>query len=383
MPDLFNTSEYRTPGQLIKDRLEELGWTQRVLAIVLGMDEGGINKIISGKRPLDASNAIAIGDVLGIEPAKLMAIQADYSLKQAELIERPDPGRATRAKLFGSLPIADMIKRGWLDAENMRDVPKVESALTKFFGCESAEEIEILPHAAKKTNVNTPATPAQLAWLYRVRQIAAEMIVPPYTLKKGQSAVTKLRALRVSADAVRKVPRILMESGIRFVIVESLPGAKIDGVCFWLNERSPVIGMTLRFDRLDNFWFVLRHELEHVIQGHGREQMMLDAELEGENAGSGADIPEEERVANEAASNFCVPEKNMQSFIKRKAPLFSERDLLGFSRSLEIHPGIVVGQLQHKTGRYEIFRKYLTNVREKVAPSAYIDGWGEIHPVEN
>ena len=91
----------------------------------------------------------------------------------------------------------------------------------------------------------------------------------------------------MSPEAAGKVPRILTESGIRFVIVEALSSSKIDGVCFWLDDFSPVIGLTLRFDRIDNFWFVLRHELEHVIQRHGRSAAMFDAELEGDRAGTG------------------------------------------------------------------------------------------------
>ena len=62
------------------------------------------------------------------------------------------------------------------------------------------------------------------------------------------------------------MPRIVSECGIRLAIVECLPNAKIDGVCFWLNKYSPVIGLSMRFDQIDNFWFVLRHEIEHVLR---------------------------------------------------------------------------------------------------------------------
>ena len=48
---------------------------------------------------------------------------------------------------------------------------------------------------------------------------------------------------------------------------EALPSSKIDGVCLWLDQHSPVIGMSLRFDRIDNFWFVLGHEIEHALKG--------------------------------------------------------------------------------------------------------------------
>ena len=138
----------------------------------------------------------------------------------------------------------------------------------------------------------------------------------------------------------------------------------------------------MRFDRIDNFWFVLRHELEHVLRLHGRSAVMLDVELEGSRAGVGDDLPEEERVANEAAASFCVPKKNMDSFIARKAPFFAERDLLGFATTLHLHPGLVAGQLAHRTGRYERFRKYLVKMRNIVAPGSIVDGWGEIAPLD-
>jgi HTH-type transcriptional regulator/antitoxin HigA len=143
-----------------------------------------------------------------------------------------------------------------------------------------------------------------------------------------------------------------------------------------------VIGMTLRHDRIDNFWFVLRHELEHVVRGHGRTAAMLDAELEGERAGIGPNVADDERVANEAAAAFCVPPEMMKAFIARKAPFFAERDIVGFARVLKVHSGIVAGQLQHVTGRYDRFRDHLVKIRAIVAPNAFKDGWGDIAPVE-
>jgi len=375
-------ARHRTPGQLIEELLESRGWTKRVLAIVLGLDETVINKIIAGKRTVDAEMALLFGEVFHIEPERFLELQKSYDLAQARIVARPDPGRATRAALFGDLPVSDMIKRGWLEgADDVRDVLKVEAALAKFFGVPSVNEIEILPHAAKKTNFTMPATPAQLAWVYRVKQIASEMLVARYSQSALRDAIPRLNRLLSAAEEARKVPRILAECGIRYVIVESLPSAKIDGVCFWLNDHSPVIGMSLRHDRIDNFWFVLRHEIEHVGRRHGQAAVMLDTELEGERAGTGANVAEEERVANEAAANFCVPRQSMDSFIARKSPFFRENDILGLAKTLQIHPGLVAGQLQHRTDRYDRFRQYLVKIRSIVAPGAMVDGWGDIAPV--
>jgi HTH-type transcriptional regulator / antitoxin HigA len=378
---LMADHEYRTPGQLIQALLDERVWTQRVLAIILNVDESGLNKIVAGKRSLDAEMALSLSDVFGVPAERFLELQKSYDLAQARIITKPDPGRADRALLFGDLPVSEMIKRGWISATDVRNVASVEAELVRFFGVQNTHEIEILPHAAKKTDVNIATTPAQLAWLYRVKEIAGEMIAGRYSPDTIQDAVLKLRPLLSAPEEARKAPRILAESGVRFVIVESLPAAKIDGVCLWLNDATPVIGMSLRFDRIDNFWFVLRHELEHVIRRHGRTAAILDTELEGERAGIGPTVSEEERLANEAAAEFCVPRKSMDGFIARKSPFFAERDILGFAKTLQVHPGLVAGQLQHRTGRYDRFRNHLAKVRSAVAPSAMVDGWGDVAPV--
>ena len=372
----MDETDYRTPGQLIEDLLAERKWSQRVLAVILGVHETTVNKLIAAKRPLDAELALALADVFEVDAERLMELQRTHDLAQARLVARPDPGRAQRAQLFGELPIAEMIRRGWIEADDVRDVARVETELTRFFGASALDEIEILPHAAKKTNVVGEVTPTQHAWLYRTREIASEMLVAHYAPRAARRAVEQLEQLRGAPTETRKVPRILAESGIRYVIVETLPGAKIDGACFWLDDSSPVIAMTLRFDRIDNFWFVLRHELEHVLRAHGQLAVMLDIDVESRSA-----ITEEERIANAAAAEFCVPQEAMARFIARKDPFFSNRDIVGFARTLGIHPGLIAGQLQHHTKQYQRFRKHLAKIRASVTPSAMVDGWGDIAPV--
>jgi len=374
--------DYRTPGQLLKDLLDERGWSQSVLSAVLGVDKTIVNKTLSGKRSVDAHMALALTDVFGVPPERFMELQLSFDLAQAKITTRPDPARAVRAKLLSDLPVPDMIQRGWLDIGDMKDIKEVERSLGRFFEAKEQSTIEVLPHAAKKTNVSESVTPAQLSWIYRVRKIAREMIVAPYTKQKAQVALKKLSALLAAPEEARHVPKILAEAGIRFVIVEALKGSKIDGVCFWLEDRCPVIGISLRFDRIDNFWFVLRHELEHVICEDGKALMALDSELEGAAGGTGEDIPDFERNANAAAADFCVSQKMMKQFIKRKDPLFSERDVRGFSKMQNIHPGLIAGQIQRHTGRYELFRQFLVPVRKHISPTAMVDGWGDIPPID-
>ena len=110
--------------------------------------------------------------------------------------------------------------------------------------------------------------------------------------------------------------------------------------------------------------------------------VVLDAGLEGEKAGTGPDVNEEERMANMAAQDFLVPSHQMDAFIARKAPFFSERDLVGFAKIMRVHPGIVAGQLQRQTNRYDRFREHLAKIRANILPNVFKDGWGDVAPVE-
>ena len=92
-------------------------------------------------------------------------------------------------------------------------------------------------------------------------------------------------------------------------------------------------------------------------------------------------ITDHERIANAAAADFCVPQKDMRSFIARKNPFFAERDVLGFARLAQVHPGIIVGQIQHQTSRWDLLRKHLVKSRQYVLPRAIVDGWGQVAPV--
>ncbi len=131
-------------------------------------------------------------------------------------------------------------------------------------------------------------------------------------------------------EEIRHVPRILMECGVRLVIVEPIPGSEIQGVCFWIHDnKSPVIGLTLKGDQIDKFWFDFWHEIEHVLNGDGKGGMIIDDFDESKTAAD----DEIEINANRAAANHCVPLAAMRDFILRHDPMFSENQCLGSRRS--------------------------------------------------
>lgn len=373
------SQDFPTPGRYILALLEQRGWDQRTLAHVMGLSYAATNRLVLDKKPIDGYTALVLGEVFGVDPDNFLGLRSKLDLAVARASAMPDRGRAIRAALYGSLPIAELIRRGWLPGViDYKQTEKVERAVASLFRVGSVESIPSLPHAAKKADALSEATPSQLAWLYRVREIAEILQVPRYSPAAVREALEKMESDLSTIDGVRRASKLLRDAGIRLVVVEALVGSKIDGVCTWLNDMAPVIGLTLRHDRIDNFWFVLRHECEHVLAGHGRRQARIDIEIAERQ---GDRLAEEERIANAAASDFCVPKESMDSFYLRKHPYFIKEDVLGFAASVKRHPGLVVGQLHQRSHRFDRFREYLQKVRDVVVPTVALDGWGAVFPI--
>jgi HTH-type transcriptional regulator/antitoxin HigA len=364
--------EIPPPGKFIQDELDARGWAQRDLAFILGMEETALNKIIKGRTGISLETSKALAIAFNIDDDFFANLQKAYDLAH---MPAADPAIARRASLQSEYPVREMIKRGWL--QNV-EVGLLEIQLKRFLRTKDDNDISKIRHAARKTNIGEDANQVQLAWLYRVVQLAEGMKCKPFVPKTLGTATKRLKALMVRAESVQLVPSILLECGVRFLIVEGLPGGKIDGVCIWLNPDAPVIAMTLRYDRIDNFWFVLWHELAHVLNYHGRDEgaWIIDVDL-GKKATDSAANSAQEREANRAAADCCIPEHEFVSFVSRRA-FFSERDVVAFAHSMHVHPGIVVGQVQKRTDRYDLLRKHLVKVREYLMPSAVVDGWGNV-----
>jgi HTH-type transcriptional regulator/antitoxin HigA len=363
-------AEVFSPGEYLRDEIEARGWTQSEFAEIIGRPPGLVSDLIRGRRGITPATAKELAAALGTSPMFWLNLDSAYQLARTD----PAPTRIhIEAKLRERFPVREMLARGWIEPSSNPDV--LQARVQEFFELESWEDEVQMQAAARKTALpeNYRAlTPLQTAWLFRVKQIASAMQAPPFKRDCLNAALEKLHELMGAPESIGQVPAVLEECGIRFLVIEPLPGAKIDGACFWLDghARKPVIAMSLRLDRIDNFWFVLRHEIEHVLQGHAR----FDADL------SESPEPEElavEESANSAAAEFTVPADEMADFVARVQPIFSERRVVGFARRLGVHPGIVVGRLQHTTDRWNLLRKFQVKVREHVVPAAITDGYGQ------
>jgi HTH-type transcriptional regulator/antitoxin HigA len=166
----------------------------------------------------------------------------------------------------------------------------------------------------------------------------------------------------------------LAAHGIRFVIVEPLFGSKVDGMAMWLSPGAPAIGMSLRYDRIDSFWHTLCHELSHIANG---DEAPLDTDLTDQMEGVTTVNAAMEHRADEEAADMLVPSHELNSFIRRVGPLYSKDRIVRFANRIRMHPGIIVGQLQHRQEiGYSANREMLFKIREFVTSAALTDGWG-------
>jgi HTH-type transcriptional regulator / antitoxin HigA len=362
-------AEVFPPGDFIRDELDARGWTQGDLAQIMGRPLQLVNELVSGKKQITPETALGLAKAFGDDDALYwMNLENIYRLSRAKPV---DEAVSRRANLFSKFPVREITKRNWIEPSDNIDV--IEHRLCRFYGIKGIEDEPQFAHAAKANQYNE-RSPLQWAWLFRARHLAQGVHVAPYSEQKLRTALKKLRELLVAPEEIRQIPQILSEAGVRFVIVEFVSGAKIDGAAFWI-DKAPVIAVSLRFDRVNNFWFVLRHEIEHILNKDG---LVVDVEL-AERLQRKELLSAEEVIANEAASEFLVPKAELDSFVVRVRPLYSEQRILLFAKRIGVHPGLVVGQLQFRDEvPYTHFHKYLVKVREIITQVALTDGWGTV-----
>jgi HTH-type transcriptional regulator/antitoxin HigA len=361
-----------SPGEYISEELEARGWSQLDLAEILGRPPQAVNEIIKAKRAISPETARGLGEAFGTSAQMWMNLQSAYDLAKMQHSESSVVSR--KAKLYEFAPVGEMQKRGWIEKSSNFDI--VETQVLSFFGVKSLDETVTLAAAARTSAQCSEWTPPQRAWLARAKQLAKTVqVTGRFTAKALRTAMDALALLKSEPEEIRRVPRVLSEAGIRFLIVAPLPQSKIDGACFWLSDNEPVVTISFRYDRIDWFWHTLMHELGHVANGDGKAAATLDVCLVGNDAMASDAKSDIEKNADAFAVAFLVDQDELAGFIQR-TPVFSRVKIVGFAKRIGVHPGIVVGQLQHrKRIPYTNFRPLLTTVRRFIMGNALSDGW--------
>jgi HTH-type transcriptional regulator / antitoxin HigA len=331
-------------GQILSMELEERGWTQADFATVIDRPTQFVSEIISGKKEITRESAAQIGAATGHEPRYWLKLQDDYLLYEqtkdsATQRELRDVRR--RARLNELAPIPLLLKRKIICG---RTLDEQEAEIKELYDLHDINEDPVFVLAAKRSNTSEAFSTLQQAWVACIRHTAKKHKPSiAYSATGLAKLAAELPRILTTPGRFRDLPGLFAEVGVRLVYVEALPGAKIDGCTFFLDD-VPVIGLSGRGKRLDKILFALLHEIAHLLREHVRpgEAKMIVEEVE-QHASEDAC----EESANMLAGSWILPqplpptrERINQAWVTRIA------------RERGLAPIVVVGQLQN-SGRLD------------------------------
>lgn len=330
------------PIAAIKFRMEQQNLTQKDLMPFIG-SRSKVSEVLSGKRELTLKMMRALHQSLGI-PAEVLLREPDASLPET-----------CKDWEFDKFPLLAMEKNGafkGFDTTKIKD--KAEEAirwlLSKIDGFDRLPEFAFRKTDGMRLSANLNRY-ALLGWRLQVMAEASKAVLPVVSTKKNipKDLVKTLVRLSVMDEGPKLAAEFLQKQGILLIVVTHLPSTYLDGAVFLMPNGNPVIALTLRYDRLDNFWFVVLHELGHILLGHLTKKQSFfadDLALRGSS-----DDTDEEKAADKFAELALLPE----SFNVYEKELLSTSEILEYAHENSVHPAIVAGRIQYFRKDYKKF----------------------------
>jgi HTH-type transcriptional regulator/antitoxin HigA len=330
-----------TPADAIKFRMEQAGITRRELVPLLGT-KSRVSEILSGQRQLTVDQIRALHRHFGIPPAALVG-----SSKHETPNRRNIASDAAIAKLRG---LKVMKPREGIDAFIAR-------AMTM------APAVAMLRKTRTgRTNAKTDLTALE-AWCSAVLVKAENEKLPEgaSNTRRDKSLARQLAKLSVHEDGPLRAAQFLRSVGVILVTMDHLPGTFLDGAAICRRDGSPVIALTLRHDRIDNFWFTLLHEFAHVCLHLSEAVQLIVDDLEVKSS------DEIEHEADAFAREALIPAKNWKSLMSAEV---SASQIEKVATDAEVHLAIVAGRWRWEHSDYRRFSKLLGHgqVRNMLQP---------------
>lgn len=346
------------PCVLVQARIAS-GMSQTDLAEKLGMKPQQVQRY-------EATNYM--GASLGrlIEVSKVLGVKASGSFegpKQAgsSVFTWGDADDV----VWGQIPYKEMIKRRWFDVPRGANPIK---RVKEYFLHAAGPQFATAFHRKKMRSGNVPNEYALLAWQARILERARCKIEAGEvgTFELDDRWLPELIQLTKSTDGPKRARNLLAEKGIALIVERHLPGSYLDGAAMLIDGETPVVGITLRYDRLDNFWFVLMHELGHVFL-HLLDGLRFD--FFDEESGNEGDAIEAE--ADKFALDALIPEELWDQCLSRFA--LSEEAVKIDAETVGIHPSIIAGRIRKERGDYTILNTLVgqDQVRSQLEEASY------------
>lgn len=329
------------PIEAILLRMEQQDLKPRDLVPYLG-SRSKVSEVLARKRPLTLSMIRALHSGLGIPTDVLTQPHRHADSPPQVEIE------------WNRFPLKEMIARKWIDED-----PHTAKAQAKETICRWLAPIRddaACPEFAvlfRKSHVRGPRQINNYllaAWTARVL-LVAKTRQPLMNYREGTVTSNLMRnvaKLSTPPDGPLLAKNYLEENGIRVVIEPRLKHTHLDGAV--IMSSTPIIGLTLRYDRIDNFWFSLFHELAHLsLHESSRLEAFYDNDLEAK-----AGVDPYEREADFLASEALVPRQAWEGSAARV--LNNAYSVQAHAATIGVHPAIVAGYLRHETNNYKVLK---------------------------
>jgi len=325
------------PIDAILFRMNEKGLKQADLVPYFGTSSR-VSEVLNRKRPLTVQMIRALTIGLGISAETLVGA----SLTDSPIKKKPVD--------WSKFPIKEMSRRGWIGKVGKIAKDNVEELVKGFI---SDAGLEFGAASFRKTFYGEAETPtsryALYAWLARVIQKAREKKSSIGSFISDDLSANYLRELaqlsRFDSGPLLAIEQ-LEKSGIVVIVEPALKGTLLDGAALKDADGTPIVGLTLRYDRLDHFWFTLVHEVAHIWKHVDSNEAFLD-DLDS----SSEDRKEAE--ANRLATEAFIPRVQWRRSDAYTAP--SKDSIERFAKDLKIHPAVVAGRLRKESGNYSLF----------------------------
>jgi HTH-type transcriptional regulator/antitoxin HigA len=292
-------------------------------------------------------------DYMGASLSRLIEISKALGVKASGSFEGPKQASGSVFAwgdaddvVWGQLPYKEMIKRKWFDLP--RGANPIE-CVKEYFLQAAGPQFATVFHRKKMHSGNVPNEYALLAWQARILERARSKIQAGGigTFELDDQWLPELVRLTKQKDGPRRARDLLAEKGIVLVAERHLPGSYLDGAAMLADCGTPVVGLTLRYDRLDNFWFVLMHELGHVFL-HLFDGLRFD--FFDEEGGNDGDAIEAE--ADTFALDALIPKELWDQCLSRFA--LSEEAVRIDAEMIGIDPSIIAGRIRKERSNYTI-----------------------------
>jgi HTH-type transcriptional regulator / antitoxin HigA len=344
------------PVAAIRFRMEQQGLTPSDLVPYIG-SKGRVSEVLSGKRTLSLSMIRRLHDGLGIPADVLIAETA---------AQAPDP--RLDAVDWSTFPLAEIAKRRWFGDRATCARELRENAEELLGGLVLAAENACPGPVTLRQSLSAnslDSEPALRAWRARAWGLAQD-VGQDGSRRKAVAAevdaalISEVARLSVLEDGPLVAQHLLAKAGVTVVVERQLPATRLDGAAMRCADGQAIIGLTLRYDRLDHFWFTLCHELAHFALHlpPGDCSAILD-DLESEQR---TDI---ERQANRLAADALIPESRWTGFAGTPRP--SEADVVAFARAARVHPAVIAGRLRRERADYSKYGSLLGHGQVRVA----------------